>query len=247
MVPTVMTGRLIDERLKNIGELKRREIELERLSRRLELALDTSQIGVWELNIETDELFWDDRINELYGYPADGGHARLRALGARAASRRPRPRALEDFRAGRRDQRQLPDRNTACCSPAARCATSARAARPTRMPASRRRIVGVNWDVTADVTLNENLKRANMLTEARNVELEAAKARIEFNALHDSLTGLPNRRYLDEVLAAHIERFETEGERAGPAAYRPRPLQADQRHARPCRRRRHADACGAAC
>ena len=30
MVPTVMTGRLIGERLKNIGELKRREIELQR-------------------------------------------------------------------------------------------------------------------------------------------------------------------------------------------------------------------------
>ena len=54
-----------------------------------------------------------------------------------------------------------------------------------------------------------------MLSEARNAELEAAKARIEYNALHDSLTGLPNRRYLDEILASHAERFETEGQRAG--------------------------------
>ena len=77
MIPTVMTGRLIDERLSNIGELKRREIQLERLSRRLELALDTSQIGVWELNIETDELFWDDRMNELYGYPPMAARATI--------------------------------------------------------------------------------------------------------------------------------------------------------------------------
>jgi diguanylate cyclase (GGDEF)-like protein len=69
--------------------------------------------------------------------------------------------------------------------------------------------------VTADVGIAEKLQRANMLTEARNAELEAAQERIEFNALHDSLTGLPNRRYLDEVLAAHIEKFEGEGERAG--------------------------------
>ena len=50
------------------------------------------------------------------------------------------------------------------------------------------------------MALNENLKRAKRLTEARNAELETAKAGIEHNALHDSLTGLPNRRYLDEVL-----------------------------------------------
>ena len=74
LVPTVMTGRLIDERLKNIKELKRREVQLARLSRRLKLALDSSKIGVWELNTETNDLFWDDRVNELYGYPADGGH-----------------------------------------------------------------------------------------------------------------------------------------------------------------------------
>ena len=47
------------------------------------------------------------------------------------------------------------------------------------------------------------LKRAKSLTEARNNELEAARVRIEHNALHDSLTGLPNRRYLDEVLKSY--------------------------------------------
>ena len=37
------------------------------LSQRLELALDASHIGVWEHDPETDELFWDDRVNQLYG------------------------------------------------------------------------------------------------------------------------------------------------------------------------------------
>ena len=72
MIPAVATGRLIEERLKNIDELRRREVQLERLSRRLSLALDSSRIGVWELNTETNALFWDDRVNELYGFPPDG-------------------------------------------------------------------------------------------------------------------------------------------------------------------------------
>ena len=78
-------------------------------------------------------------------------------------------------------------------------------------PGATPKIVGVNWDVTADVALNEDLKRAKRLTEARNAELEAAKARIEHNALHDTLTGLPNRRYLDEELKRHAARCATQG------------------------------------
>ena len=61
-------------------------------------------------------------------------------------------------------------------------------------------MIGAEWDVTADVALNRELERSKTLAETRNVELEAAKARIEHNALHNSLTDLPNRRYLDEIL-----------------------------------------------
>jgi diguanylate cyclase (GGDEF)-like protein len=213
LIPTFLTGRLIDERLKNVDELGRREVELEQLSRRLKLALDSSHIGVWELNPETNELFWDDRVNQLYGYPADGGR-----------------RSYEDW------ERQIhPDDLPRVLQETARVAMSGDAfqtqyrlvlpdgeVRHLRESAKAYndrdgsvRIVGVNWDATADVLLNENLKHANMLTEARNAELEFTKARIEFNSLHDSLTGLPNRRYLDEMMASHIEKFRTTGERAG--------------------------------
>src|SRR5690606_25647983 len=65
------------------------------------------------------------------------------------------------------------------------------------------KVIGVNWDVTADVARNEELRQATQIARARNAELEAARVRIEHNALHDSLTGLPNRRYLDELLKSH--------------------------------------------
>jgi diguanylate cyclase (GGDEF)-like protein len=74
------------------------------------------------------------------------------------------------------------------------------------------RVMGINWDVTADVALSDDLRRAKALTEARNTELEAARVRIEHNALHDSLTGLPNRRYLDELLRANAaEGYDASG------------------------------------
>ncbi len=211
MIPALITGRLIEERQENIGELRRREVQLERLSRRLGLALDTSHVGVWELNLDSGELFWDDRMNELHGCPTDSGPrsyvhwARVLHPDDIDRAEAELKRALDSKENYHSEYRLLlPDGEVRHIRSIG--TFYADDGEPARM-------VGVNWDVTADVALNEKLMHANMLSEARNGELQATKERIEFNALHDSLTGLPNRRFLDEMLAQHIERFAS-GERA---------------------------------
>ena len=93
--PMVRTRRLIGERQRNINELRDREAELERLSRRLGLALDASRVGVWDFNIDTDVLVWDDRMDELYGYPRGRARGTATPTGATGCtprtSRAPRP------------------------------------------------------------------------------------------------------------------------------------------------------------
>ncbi|WEK03823.1 MAG: EAL domain-containing protein [Candidatus Devosia phytovorans] len=197
LLPIVITGRLLGERQSHFRELKSREKDLEDLSRRLGLALDVSKVGVWEMDLASGQENWDARTNELYGLTVDDD-ARNHEHWKAAVHPDDQERAEADFRrmiaTGRYESQYrvlLPD-------------TTIRHVRSMgalfREPGVPDRVVGVNWDVTSDVVLNDELRHANLLTEARNRELEAARTRIEHNALHDSLTGLPNRRYLDEVL-----------------------------------------------
>jgi PAS domain-containing protein len=69
VVPITIAGFFHDQLRARTRKLMLQENELRGLSHRLDLALETSRIGVWELNIDTGELSWDRRMKELYGVP----------------------------------------------------------------------------------------------------------------------------------------------------------------------------------
>jgi len=192
----------------DITDRKEAEERLAQMSRRLELALGVSHIGVFEVNLRTGEVRWDDRMMEMYGIAGTpDGETWERALhpedrrkaSARVSDGISRGQDFaNEFRIVRGDGevRHLRGR-------------SAPYVDLTGVP----RLIGANWDVTEDVLLQEELKRAKELAEARNEELETARARIEYTALHDHLTGLPNRRYLDAAIEAAAEEARQTGSR----------------------------------
>ncbi|TPN76150.1 EAL domain-containing protein [Mesorhizobium sp. CU2] len=193
VLPIVIAGWLFGERQKNYAELRR-------LSQRLELALDASSIGVWEHDLTTDQLIWDERVNEIYGKVADGGP---RGYHDWAGTIHPDDieKARDDFNAAAATKGPYSSQYRLLLPDGSIRHVRARA-KFLQDIGDTPKMIGAEWDVTSDVLLNENLMRERLLSESKNAELQAAKARIEHVALHDSLTSLPNRRYLDEMLAA---------------------------------------------
>lgn len=182
----------------DITERKEAAERLAHVSRRLDLALDISDIGVFEADIENGTVDWDDRLLAIYGMtetsPANTSSTweaslhpddRDRVLATLEESVASNTDFQHEFRIIRQDGIERVIR-----AKAAFFVDSD----------GRRKLIGANWDVTAEVRLNNELQRAKDLAEARNKELESAKENIEHLALHDYLTGLPNRRYLDRKL-----------------------------------------------
>jgi len=177
----------------------RSEREFQDLLRRLELALDASQIGVWEHSIEQDGILWDAQMHRLY---ETGETCRLvpALLWSNAIHPDDRERAERDFdeaiatRGAYNSQFRivLPSGEIRHLRSRAHFYVDAEG-----LPS----FIGAEWDVTADVLLNAELAGQKMVAEARALALEESNARIEHVADHDYLTGLPNRRLLDKRLA----------------------------------------------
>lgn len=189
---------LMSERQKNYGALREREEQLRAVSHRLGLALETSSIGIWELDLASGDIQWDDRMFQLYGldrnvrtcydvwkscvHPDDLVHADT-SLAEAIKQGTNYETQFRIFREGG-EIRHIRAVGTAF-----------------RNPQGAISVLGVNWDVSADVILQEELREAQRQTEQQNAALDTARRRMEYNSLHDALTGLPNRRFLDQTLA----------------------------------------------
>ena len=77
--PCILRGRMMHYKGKNvrvtsltdITERKKAEEELKRASTRLEMATRAGGVGIWEYELETNTLIWDDQMFKLYGVKQD--------------------------------------------------------------------------------------------------------------------------------------------------------------------------------
>ena len=187
--------------------------ELAKLTRRLDLALDSYQCGLWEADLDSNVTLWDERMHQLYGLAyTDGIVTREMWLGAIHEADR---QAIID-NVGHCIEHDLPYVHESRILLAGGAVRHVRSVgKIHHAPDGGRKLIGLAFDVTEDVILKQSLKAAKEQADAKNVELEQAKDRIEHNALHDPLTGLANRRRLDDELTAIAARSGTADERVG--------------------------------
>lgn len=182
----------------DITEAKRSQSLQNSLSQRLEMALSISGIGVFEVNLGTGAISYDQRMREIFDIPA--GQAVT----------------MEDFQKALHpdDAERVLAANADLVVSKGSFASTFRIVRSNgeiRILKSHAAyfeddnghpmIIGTNWDVSEEVRLQESLIEANALAEKRYADLERASERIERLAMLDPLTDLSNRRHLDDVLA----------------------------------------------
>ncbi len=184
------------------------ENQLEHLTLRLELALEALEAGVWEYRPGSGELLWDRRMRELFGVldATDGPTYEIFKNSLHTDDIAVVESALStSLETGRKLSGQF-----RITRPAGETRHIRVSGMPFQLPSGETIMVGANWDVTEDVAIQEELRASALRAKAQNERLEAAHYEMERLVLHDPLTNLPNRRYL--------ERFITSKEHAGKRA-----------------------------
>lgn len=204
VAPMLWTGRLTEERERHLGKLRAHEDEMRAMSQRLQIALETSKIGVWDYDTVTGSLIWDQRMQDLYDVRLADGQASYADWKGALHPEDLRRSELEFATAIESGKQYYTQFRVVCRNGDIRHIRAI----GTTVTGSQghKKIVGVNWDVTDDVRLQEDLRRAKQVSDLQNTQLEEARLVMESAAMHDALTGLPNRRYLDRLVAQYEAR-----------------------------------------
>jgi diguanylate cyclase (GGDEF)-like protein len=172
IVPIVVATGLLSERNRNIAELKTRESSLLDLSQRFNLAMEASNIGIWEVSGDGLQLFLDRRARLLHGVNSPQDVQRLKGLLQHVATE-DRAKAEAHFLKWARLYES--------CTETYRITLADGEVRHLRSAGARyenidgsHRMTGIVWDVSADMLMAQTLRDAKANTEVKNAELELA-------------------------------------------------------------------------
>jgi len=209
VAPALYSGYLMRRSGKQNLVLKEQRGDIATLTERLNVALASSNIGVWESNLATGHNYWDDRTTGLFGFenPEDrtDKHNWIDSLHPDDLDEATSKVAKAVVDKGQLSlQFRIITPKGEIRTLQSRCTYYHEAGRDPKL-------IGVNWDITEDRELKNELVEAKKLADLKNIELEDMQVQIQHLALHDPLTSLPNRRYLDQQII-DFEKTEQPGD-----------------------------------
>ncbi|MFK8036199.1 MAG: putative bifunctional diguanylate cyclase/phosphodiesterase, partial [Hyphomicrobiales bacterium] len=174
----------------DITDIKTVELESQRMAQRLDVAMEAAGMARWEFNINKGEAYWDDRLLKMFGVK-DGKNIR--------------PGSDWESYIHPEDQAYAAEYTQLCLDRKEDVAHDYRLVtvdgqikhirargKYVEHSGGDARYYGVNFDITQD--------------KLRTQELENARALLEHESRHDALTGLSNRRKLDEVFSEYAQK-----------------------------------------
>ena len=178
------TKALLQDRLVELGIAEQR---LKESQERLTQATQANEIGLWDWNVQTQELVWDDTMFRLYGLRREDFSGSYEAWQASVSPEDLKPAEAALFKAVEGPDPfdytfrvRLPQGGLRYISAKAAVIRDGEG-RPLRM-------VGTNWDVTSKKVLELDLARRNTDLEAANRQLELRNRELDeftYVASHD--------------------------------------------------------------
>ena len=151
--------------VKDIHQQKLAQAKLDEASNRLRMATRAGAVGVWDLDIVTDRLDWDDQMFRLYGtnhHEMSGvSYARWEA----ALHPEDRSRAIAEFAAAISGEKDF-DTEFRVIWPDGSIHSIRALAVVQRDPSGvPLHILGTNWDITAEKKIADELRKSNRMLE----------------------------------------------------------------------------------
>ncbi|GGY35210.1 hypothetical protein GCM10011297_05340 [Bacterioplanes sanyensis] len=158
--PLRMIGTHLD-----ISERKRSEQALATLNQRLSLARDAAGMGIWEVDIKTGHVIWDDGMFELFGVrPESFNHSAQDWLNCVHPA--DREQAAEAFKRSVSDRHSMNSEFRIISHPDGLRYIQANAQVVTDDDGNAERVIGANYDITALRQQQQQAERALSLIEA---------------------------------------------------------------------------------
>ncbi len=168
-----------------ITKQKRVEEKLEKVNQRLELALEGANIGIWQWDVQKNELIWDEKMHDLYGIAKEEGRNNYE-MWASALHPEDRKEAELQIKIALEGKKDFDTLFRVIKSSGEVSHIMGRAKLVYCDDGSVSSMIGINWDIT------EIKKKEKALEEARNQADLAVKAKAQFlsNMSHEIRTPL---------------------------------------------------------